>query len=48
MQQPEYEANGTYYVVSIELCLDISLLNSEEIGELYLEKQPSINQIASN
>lgn len=47
MQQPEYGTNCSYYVDFIELCLDIKLLNSEEIGKLYVEKKLSINQIAS-
>lgn len=48
VQQPEYGTNCTYYVDFIELCLDIKLLNSEEIGKLYLENRLSINQIASH
>ena len=47
VQQSEYGTNCTYYVDFIELCLDIKLLNSEEIGKLFLEKKLSTNQIAS-
>ena len=47
MQQPEYGTNYAYFVDFIQVCLSAKLLNSEEIGRLYLEEKLSINQIAS-
>jgi len=48
VRQPEYGTNCTYYVDFIQVCLSAKLLNSEEIGKLYLEQKLSTNQIASH
>lgn len=47
VRQPEYGTNYAYYVDFIQVCLSAKLLNSEEIGRLYLEEKLSLNQIAS-
>ena len=47
VHQPEYGTNYAYYVDFIQVCLSAKLLNSEEIGRLYLEEKLSLNQIAS-
>ncbi len=47
MRQPEYGTNYAYFVDFIEVCLSAKLLNSEEIGRLYLKEKLSLNQIAS-
>ena len=47
MHQPECGTNYAYFVDFIQVCLSAKLLNSEEIGRLYLEEKLSLNQIAS-